>query len=852
MKRWSKSSRWWVWFVPFVGAVALGSCSDDESGTGPNDDGGPGGMAPQECLGHEGTVFCQDDIALTCSPDGVVVGQQDCDDGMGGYCIPEEGCFVIPEDYSIDLHALYSADRSEETAGIVLVATAGDVTAETFATARFAMRPLTLSETGGWQEGSVLITATGELELFYADGMPLPLPATVGVDELPLELLVSAPSPTDGTITAVFTPPNDAMTSTDVLRVRSVSSPGLAGRPLGGYPYFEFVDSFNDSEVVSAGIDPTRFPDRLGFAYDIYVVPHRTPEEWAVDNSLADASGGAEASTVTGVSIADSQRVVWATNLDPGTNVSAAYDVVFDFGDDGTLDPGDLIDGLYSDRAGLYVVKNLDDPGPYATASVMYQPSFWLAQKTYYPVDIATLGQLPLVVISHGNGHDYTWYDYLGAHLASHGYVVMSHRNETMPGIETASTTTLTNTDYILGNLATIAGGVLDGHVDAQRVAWVGHSRGGEGVVRAYDRLVEGNFVPTNYTAANIVLVSSIAPTVFNSVDVSDPHDVDYHLLAGAADGDVTGQPDCPQCQFFRLAQRATGSVQVTYVQGASHNDFNCCGFDDGTGPALIGRTAAQRVSKSYYLALFDYYLRDNLATRDYLTRPYYSFRPSGIGSNVVVANTYREAIAAGHFFLDDFQSQTSTTVASSGGAVTATVASLVEGKLDDGDSSLGWNGADPMNGMTQAYDSVDQSRGATFSWSADTFYEIEVPAAQTDFTAVRYLSFRACQISRHPNTVALDGSLDFTVTLFDAAGTSSSINIGEYGGINGPYKRTGVGSGAGWANEFVTIRIRLSDFEGDGSGIDLTNIARVRLAFGGENGSDLGALGLDDLELTP
>ena len=45
-----------------------------------------------------------------------------------------------------------------------------------------------------------------------------------------------------------------------------------------------------------------------------------------------------------------------------------------------------------------------------------------------------SMGQLPLVIISRGNGHNFQWYDHIGNHLASYGYVVMSHDNNTEPG----------------------------------------------------------------------------------------------------------------------------------------------------------------------------------------------------------------------------------------------------------------------------------------------------------------------------------------------------------------------------------------------------------------------------------
>ncbi|MBW2263974.1 MAG: hypothetical protein JRG91_18590, partial [Deltaproteobacteria bacterium] len=148
--------------------------------------------------------------------------------------------------------------------------------------------------------------------------------------------------------------------------------------------------------------------------------------------------------------------------------------------------------------------------------------------------------------------------------------------------------------------------------------------------------------------------------------------------------------------------------------------------------------------------------------------------------------------------------------------------------------------------------DSHDLTRGVVFDWSSASYYEIQVPTGQQDFTQHAYLSLRACQGSRHPNTVTLDGLLDFTVTLEDGSGGTSSINFGEYGGITSTYKRTGTGTGAGWANEFNTVRIRLIDFETDGPAVDLSDIVVVRFEFGGTYGSSLGRIGLDDVELTP
>ena len=291
----------------------------------------------------------------------------------------------------------------------------------------------------------------------------------------------------------------------------------LAGNPLGAYPHFEFVRAFNEGSAVSVGVDPSRHPAAVGVTADVYVVVSKTASEWQADPSLVDVTGdGAEVVTFVAGSITDNTITVDTGTLsgDAGAGLGVGYDVVVDLNRDGQLDAADLIDG-FGDESGLYVVSDTTQPGPLAVTEALYSGGNFLGQNLFYPTNIASMGRLPLIVISHGNGHNYQWYDHLGLHLASYGFVVMSHQNNTGPGIETASTTTLTNTDFFLGRLATIEGGVLLGHIETEQMIWFGHSRGGEGVARAYDRIFDGSWVPLNYVLDDIVLVSSMAPTDF-------------------------------------------------------------------------------------------------------------------------------------------------------------------------------------------------------------------------------------------------------------------------------------------------------------------------------------------------
>jgi hypothetical protein len=624
----------------------------------------------------------------------------------------------------------------------------------------------------------------------------------------------------------------------------------LAGNSLADYPDFTPRAVFNVGETIYVAVDPSSHPGTIGQTGDVYIVADKTAAQWDADPSLTAVAGGPQSVTFPGGSLdANVTALTAAPSGAGGTDPWLAYDMVIDFDGDGELGAGDLIDGY--DRVGLHVANPLIALGPLGTTAGTYTGGTWLGQRTWYPASIGSMGQLPLIVISHGNGHNYTWYDYLQSHLASYGYIVMSHQNNTGPGIETASTTTLTNTDYILGNQATIMGGVLNGHIDDSRIMWIGHSRGGEGIARAYDRMVDGTYSPANYDESNVILLSSIAPTDFLGPFSANPHDVDYHLLYGSADGDVSGAPNCDICQSFHLLERATGWRASTYVQGADHNDFNCCGFNDFTGPAgtQIGRTEAQKVTKGMYLAMVKHIIDGEDALKEFLWRQYEALRPVGVAATTIVDNELKED--TGKVVIDDFQSQFSTAVSSSGGSVSFSVSNLTEGILNDNNTSFTHTTTDPMNGMTRGR-SNDQTRGQVFEYNSDTFIEWGIIASEQDWTDDVYLSFRACQSTRHPNTVMFLADQIFAVTLRDGGGTSSTVNVSVYGGgAEEPYQRTGSGTGAGWQNEFETIRIRITDFVADGGSLDLGDIAAVRIRFGPSFGQSHGRMGLDDLELT-
>ena len=826
------------WFVPLFLAACTSSGSLDPVGNGPNGTtGGPSGSdnltEDQACEDRPGEAFCIDNVAIECDAEGGVAetttcnpATETCSDGACISCSPQ-----ITVSYSGDNPpaVFLELDDSEGS----------------FEERSLRMRPFDV--TGS--KGSVL-EADGDAVAFYQEDGSLvdfPLSLSEGTQKL------YAHGVDTGSASLQAYGPSSCQSEPQEVTWDVGATRGLVGRPLTIHPHFEYVNAFNVDETLYTALDPTRYADRIGAPFDIYVVPHRTRSQWAKDPSLTDAGDGPVSSQLNSGSLIDNVVTVWEEDLPYDlSSLTTGLDVVYDFGQDGTLDPGDLIDGL--DGAGMWSVLPLTTEGPHDTESFEYSVSFQETMLVYAPTNLDELPLAPLVVISHGNGHDYRWYDYLGEHLASWGYVVMSHYNDTIPGTVTAAVTTRLNTETFLRDLAPEGASELGGEIDTSAIVWIGHSRGGEGVVLAYDDLVEGDASSDEYSWEDIQIVSSIAPVIFEGPDEADPHNVTYHLLAGSADGDVTGGPNSSGVQYFRIFTNHTGDGLVTYVQGATHNDFNCCGSADGawvtgSGPR-VGADAAQDAAKSYYLALLEWKLRGNTVLLEYFDRMPSRFRPLGV--DMILSNQWMPGQeTAGRRVIDDFQSAPALEESSSGGAVSFSVSNAFEGELDDAGSNLGWIESDPMNGMTWASsDGPNADKGLVFDFDGPSHIEFDWPVDVWNVSRGGWLSFRTCQGTRHPYTEALDGFLNYAVVLVDQKGHESRIDFGAYGKVPDPYERTGLGDGSGWSNEFTTVQIPLLAFTTDNPDLDLEYIRSLRFEFGEGDSSPMGRVGIDDIQV--
>ncbi len=727
----------------------------------------------------------------------------------------------------------------------------------------------------------------------------------------------------------------------------------IACKEVNSPPWKIFPMTYHEGQSIQIAVNPA-FGNLDGIEADIYVVEDKTSEEWLFDPTLVDVrSSGVQSAAFSGedlqtlwVELENVNEISGSSGARPGV----AYDVIIDLNQNGTLDAEDYIDGY--EGPGMVVVSDMNEAGPNQVDSLEYISPWgeWQTFRVYYPTTISEMEAQPLVVISHGWTHEYTYYSHLGNHLASYGYIVMSHKNDVGNGgalaTTTASESALQNIDTLLTIYPELEGGILAGKIDKNRIVHSGHSTGGECVVRAYNRLYTGDYVSPHITHENIVCTNAIAPVSFLSAEEVHPQGSNHHQFLAAADTDVSGAAVDAYVQAFSIYERGYGNKHVTYIHGAGHGDLhNADAWPWANGPDLIGKEATHSVMRPYMLALCELYTRDNVGMKDFFTRNMNEFRPTNIDENIKISGEYKDAMSAENTVIDDFETNNMVGLASTGGAVNSTLADHFEVLMRDHDGSFNWYGNQWSNGMCRSrYD--DDPHCAVFGWQEEGEIEYVIPSALNDWSISDYLSFRACQISRHPNNIPLNEDLTFSVRLTDGAGSSSTLNIGAYGGISKPYPKNlstggddgvydlcllegtytielggsnweeemsfniprilngeagtyefeiGAGDpctdiqiflfdsygdgwdagtlvltdtegnellnatledgfgpdvGEGWQNEFYTIRMRLTDFLSNGSGVDLSNIASLIFHFGPSYGSVSGAIGLDDIEL--
>lgn len=655
----------------------------------------------------------------------------------------------------------------------------------------------------------------------------------------------------------------------------------ISGQSIAGTPYFRYRDTFEIGEDVYAAIDPGIVdPGNHSKMCALYIIPSKDNIQWN-DNSLNHLPVLGGNSAVPKIKVqtgcVNSNRVlIW-----PNANQLGEYDIVADFGNntedasnfvpDNAYDtPLDMIDGYF-----LPGFRIVEDPGTlnefqyagnwnYDATDLAYLgfPAYWIFQDentsystpggfstvdtvvslkghVYFPAEEAGVTDpdqihlaqpdYPLIVVVHGNGHNYESYDWLLEYFAKNGFIAASiHLESNMRALGRANVLF-----YHLRILQSKFGSNLQ-----TNIGLMGHSRGGEAIVKAA-RLNQEQTL-----AHNINALISLAPTdQYGKEELSGDWVMPYLVIYGSRDGDIDGGIwtsgyTVPQTGFALYDRVNDGKKSMVFVYRATHNGFITSNYDADYGDTsdLLLPESQQKVTKAYMNAFFRQHLKGESKWDGIFT---------GLWKPASVAQTglelYVQSQNPEHKTVDDFESAVADWESSTIGGGVAHNGTLPddpeEGKMHDHPSAPGLDSKSPHDtkGMLLHWDNIGDK------------LVLEIPPADNNISIYSNLSFRVAQkVDSDDNLIGL--TQDFRVELKDSSGNERAIRVSAFNDIPFPDHRSVHSNTKSAMN---TIRIPLTSYTIVCAGqpkVDLQNIVSLSFIF---SQKVKGEIALDSIEFT-
>ncbi len=243
-------------------------------------------------------------------------------------------------------------------------------------------------------------------------------------------------------------------------------------------------------------------------------------------------------------------------------------------------------------------------------------------------------GAFPLVLVVHGN-HDMKdfsdpGYDYLGNLLASRGIILASidenFLNGSIRNENDARGWMLLKHLELWRTFTDSAGSAFHGKVDMERIALIGHSRGGEAVAHAAafnrlqhypdDALVEFDF---GFGIRSLVAIAPVDGQYKPAGRFVPVRDVSYLVFHGSHDGDVTNFAGLRQYQRVELGE--DDFKAAVYVYRANHGQWNTVWGANDSGRrssrilelrALLEPEEQRRFAEVFVSAFLEATLRDD------------------------------------------------------------------------------------------------------------------------------------------------------------------------------------------------------------------------------------------------
>jgi len=541
-------------------------------------------------------------------------------------------------------------------------------------------------------------------------------------------------------------------------------------------------------------------------------------------------------------------------------------------------------------RTGLAQVPDPGTPGPlpvtreeYDFGDTAFQPSSFpgsveLRASIHYPTNLPA-GPYPVILFLHGrhatcfkggsqllqwpctNGAEtipsFQGYDYVSEVLASHGYVVVS--------VSANGVNAVDNSVFDLGALArgelmqkhldilktfNTTGGApfgtrFVGKFDLTRVGTMGHSRGGEGVVRHY---VLNNSLGAPY---GIKAVFPLAPVDFNRFVVNNAA---LNVMLPYCDGDVS---DLQGVHFYDDARYNvpgdTAPKHYELVMGANHNFYNTIwtpatssfpgaandwlafvpgGHSDSQCGSVGGNqrlTAAQQrgTGLAYMTAFFRAYVGGETQFLPLLTGD--APPPPSAQTNKLFVSYHAPDVAGVRLDVNRLLNDTNLTINTLGAAATQTGLSPYElcggpapqpqrcipDALNAQQPHTTPSARSPLRGLSQLKTGWNDLTGN---------YKNDLPAGLGNVSGYQAVQFRvSVNFADARNLAGL--AQDFRVVLTDASGSSASVRVSDVSGalFFPPGEVRPVPKIV-----LNTVRVPLSAF----SGVNLNAVRSVQFAF--------------------
>jgi hypothetical protein len=457
----------------------------------------------------------------------------------------------------------------------------------------------------------------------------------------------------------------------------------------------------------------------------------------------------------------------------------------------------------------LAALKNRGLIGPDATDNTKFQVNLEL--RIVYPSvpgqphQVGGTGKLPVVLLNHGAHPGWVTtpvggpvtgvtitrsqdgYAYLQDALAQHGIISVSvdhnFANFTESHIETRA-------DTIIAALTLLSAENTDqtsryfGRLDFTNIGLMGHSRGGDAVVRAVQKITASSALSSQYT---VEAVCSLAPTDFtggagivNHVSLG-PGDTNFYLVVyGALDADIFGgyfsgnDADSYPGSGFRHYDRAGVSKAMVFLDNCCHNPFNTVWLADGNDSNDSRVTSAadhQSIAVDYIGDLFRWQLKGEALGGRFDGRT-----PNSAGQHAALQWQFGQTVRK----IEDFENAGANdlggarTVANPGN-VPATIELFA--KITINGTVIGLNNTSHQTNVLHV-DVTQAAPGGTRVMSTD------IPATSQDWTALDTLIFSLSGWFDPTSiaTVAAANLPRITITLLDSSGASAVADFNVYG----------------------------------------------------------------------